>query len=1072
MKTKRNLRCGIGILAALCFVASLFVPANAMAATQQNQVLSTNKWANEYSWNWASTVKSDLTELSDGRYERVEWVSDALYVEHYSDSYRFLDAAKITASTYTPTGATQVIWGGYFAGSQFNFVVTGQSNDNDSDSIVVMRVTKYSKNWNYLGNVEYSGINTYDPFSGGSLRMTEMNGELWIRTCHEMYKTSDGYHHQANMTFRIRESDLSKIDSETNVWNFDSSPMGYVSHSFNQFIVSTGSKIYSADHGDAYPRAIVTKDITPGGSKQAYYFINFKDQTGNNYTGSTLNGFETANNGASLIAAGTITDQNKAYSGGSSGAKNIWIGVAPTDGSQVSIKYLTNYEFDGNTTATDPALVKINENRFLALWSTTATNDSTHGPVQYVFIDGQGNTVSPVYNMNGALSDCQPIVAGDNVVWYTTGGSDNWWSSSEGAPTFYTINTSNGQSAAHDATQSHVVTFDSNGGSSVQSQNVRVGATATQPATPTRTGYTFQGWYTAKNGGTRYDFDKAVTGDITLYAHWTVNTYTLTFDGNGGNPAETTRTVQYGNQYGTLPTPTRTGYTFAGWYTAKNGGTKVTPTTTMGAANTTVYAYWTVNSYTLTFDGNGGRPTETSRTVQYGSQYSTLPTATRTGYTFQGWYTAKNGGSQVSPATTMGASDTTVYAHWAIKSYTVAFDSAGGSAVDAQKVQYGSKVVSPAAPTRTGHTFQGWYTARNGGSKYDFGQAVTGDITLYAHWTVNSYTLTFDGNGGKPTETSRTVAYGSPYGTMPTATRTGYTFEGWYTAKSGGSQVYMSTAMGASNATVYAHWTANTYTATFDSNGGSAVASQKVQYGSRISRPADPTRTGYTFQGWYTAKNGGTRYDFDKAVTGDVTLYARWAVITFRDVTSSTPHSADIAWIAEAGISTGWKEQDGSYTFRGMDTVKRQDMAAFLRRLAARDNITDAATWKPTEKDWNRFSDVNRNTPHAEDILWLAHAGISTGYPDGTFRGMVSVYRQDMAAFLHRLTLLAGKGSGAASQNFSDVTDATPHASDIRWLGGSGIAQGYPDGTFRGMTPVYRQDMAAFLHRLDTLVTR
>ena len=858
MKTKRNLRCGIGILAALCFVASLFVPANAMAATQQNQVLSTNKWANEYSWNWASTVKSNLTELSDGRYERVEWVSDALYVEHYSDSYRFLDAAKITASTYTPTGATQVIWGGYFAGSQFNFVVTGQSNDNDSDSIVVMRVTKYSKNWNYLGNVEYSGINTYDPFSGGSLRMTEMNGELWIRTCHEMYKTSDGYHHQANMTFRIRESDLSKIDSETNVWNFDSSPMGYVSHSFNQFIVSTGSKIYSADHGDAYPRAIVAKDITPGGSKQAYYFINFKGQTGNNYTGSTLNGFETANNGASLIAAGTITDQNKAYSGGSSGAKNIWIGVAPTDGSQVSIKYLTNYEFDGNTTATDPALVKINENRFLALWSTTATNDSTHGPVRYVFIDGQGNTVSPVYNMNGALSDCQPIVAGDNVVWYTTGGSDNWWSSSEEAPTFYTINTSNGQSAAHDATQSHVVTFDSNGGSSVQSQNVRVGATATQPATPTRTGYTFQGWYTAKNGGTRYDFDKDVTGDI----------------------------------------------------------------------------------------------------------------------------------------------------------------------------------------------------------------------TLYAHWTVNSYTLTFDGNGGKPTETSRTVAYGSPYGTMPTATRTGYTFEGWYTAKSGGSQVYMGTVMGASNATVYAHWTANTYTATFDSNGGSAAASQKVQYGSRISRPADPTRTGYTFQGWYTAKNGGTRYDFDKDVTGNVTLYARWAVITFRDVTSSTPHSADIAWIAEAGISTGWKEQDGSYTFRGMDTVKRQDMAAFLRRLAARDNITDAATWKPTEKDWNRFSDVNRNTPHAEDILWLAHAGISTGYPDSTFRGMVSVYRQDMAAFLHRLTLLAGKGSGAASQNFSDVTDATPHASDIRWLGGSGIAQGYPDGTFRGMTPVYRQDMAAFLHRLDTLVTR
>ena len=85
MKAIKNLRCGVGILAALCFVASLFVPANAMAETQQNQVLSTNKWANEYQWNWANTVKSDLTTLSDGCYERVEWVSNALYVEYYSD---------------------------------------------------------------------------------------------------------------------------------------------------------------------------------------------------------------------------------------------------------------------------------------------------------------------------------------------------------------------------------------------------------------------------------------------------------------------------------------------------------------------------------------------------------------------------------------------------------------------------------------------------------------------------------------------------------------------------------------------------------------------------------------------------------------------------------------------------------------------------------------------------------------------------------------------------------------------------------------------------------------------------
>ncbi|MCF2562490.1 S-layer homology domain-containing protein, partial [Bifidobacterium boum] len=93
----------------------------------------------------------------------------------------------------------------------------------------------------------------------------------------------------------------------------------------------------------------------------------------------------------------------------------------------------------------------------------------------------------------------------------------------------------------------------------------------------------------------------------------------------------------------------------------------------------------------------------------------------------------------------------------------------------------------------------------------------------------------------------------------------------------------------------------------------------------------------------------------------------------------------------------------GSYSFRGMDPVRRQDMAAFLRREATLMGVPGAASWKPSDKDWKRFRDVSRDTPHAEDVLWLAHANVSTGYADGTFGGMLPVYRQDMAAFLHRL---------------------------------------------------------------------
>ena len=198
--------------------------------------------------------------------------------------------------------------------------------------------------------------------------------------------------------------------------------------------------------------------------------------------------------------------------------------------------------------------------------------------------------------------------------------------------------------------------------------------------------------------------------------------------------------------------------------------------------------------------------------------------------------------------------------------------------------------------------------------------------------------------------------------------------------------------------------------------------------------------------------------------------------IWFHDVQPETPHSTETQWLADNGISTGWKISYNRYMFYGMRAVTRQDMAAFLRREAKNRNIADARTWKPSAADWKRFRDVNGNTPHAEDILWLAHAGISTGWKEqdgrSTFRGMNPVIRQDMAAFLKRLADRSGKWFGAKPvAGFTDVTDATPHASDIQWLAGTGISQGYrnANGTlsFRGTTAVYRQDMSAFLYRFD-----
>ena len=426
------------------------------------------------------------------------------------------------------------------------------------------------------------------------------------------------------------------------------------------------------------------------------------------------------------------------------------------------------------------------------------------------------------------------------------------------------------------------ISFSGNGATSGFMESIQgaIGQSATIPNVGfSRTGYTFTGWNTSPDGtGTAYRPNATIqfaAQNITLYAQWKVRSYSVNFDSNGGS-AVASQSVKYGSKASRPTDPTRAGHTFQGWYTSRDGGARYDFNQTV-TGDVTLYAHWSVNSYTLAFDGNGGKASESSRTVQYGSQYGSLPTATRTGYAFQGWYTARSGGSQVSSSTTMEAANTTVYAHWTVNTYTVSFDSNGGSAVASQSVRYGSKATQPANPTRAGHTFQGWYTARSGGSKYDFGTAVTGDVTLYAHWSVNSYTLTFDGNGGKPSEASRTVAYGGQYGSLPTATRTGYAFQGWYTARDGGTKVSPSTTMGAADTTLYARWSVNSYTVSFDSDGGSNVPAQKVRYGSKASRPADPTRAGHTFQGWYTSRDGGSKYDFGTAVTGDVTLHAHWA---------------------------------------------------------------------------------------------------------------------------------------------------------------------------------------------------
>jgi uncharacterized repeat protein (TIGR02543 family) len=226
-----------------------------------------------------------------------------------------------------------------------------------------------------------------------------------------------------------------------------------------------------------------------------------------------------------------------------------------------------------------------------------------------------------------------------------------------------------------------------------------------------------------------------------------------------------------------------------------------------------------------------------------------------------------------------------LYAQWAIESYTLNFVENGGSIVTNISGDFGDSITEPNDPTRTGYTFGGWYTDESLTTEFTFpatfpDYGVDGTtIDLYAKWTANIYTVTFNGNGGgTPSPTSKEVTYDSTYGTLATVSRVGHTFNGWYTATSGGTQILSTTTVAiTANQTLFAQWTINEYTVSFISNGGTAVNSITQNYDTSVAEPNNPTRTGYTFIGWFTdiALTIEKIFPFNMP-DNSLTLYAKW----------------------------------------------------------------------------------------------------------------------------------------------------------------------------------------------------
>ena len=428
------------------------------------------------------------------------------------------------------------------------------------------------------------------------------------------------------------------------------------------------------------------------------------------------------------------------------------------------------------------------------------------------------------------------------------------------------------------AVPTYRVSFDPCGGTvTPASKNIISGCAYGSLPTPIRAGYTFAGWFTASEGGGMRILSSSASGasNTTLYAAWTINQYTVSFDSGGGTDVAPV-TQDYGTTVVEPAAPTKTGYTFAGWYLDPELMSPVSWPYTIGAGNVTLHAAWTINQYTVSFDSGGG--TEVAPVTQDYATTVTEPTVpTKTGHTFGGWYSDPALTAAVSWPYTVGAGDITLYAAWTISQYTVSFDSGGGTEVAPVTQDYATTVTEPTAPTKTGYTFAGWRSddpELTAPVSWPY-TIEAGDVTFYAAWTINQYTVSFDSSGGTDVAPV-TQDYATTVAEPTAPNKSGHTFSGWYLDPELMLPVSWPYTIGADDVTFYAAWTTNQYTVSFDSGGGTDVPPVTQNYATEVAEPTAPTKTGHTFGGWFSNLELTAPVSWPLLISNNVTLHAKW----------------------------------------------------------------------------------------------------------------------------------------------------------------------------------------------------
>ena len=547
----------------------------------------------------------------------------------------------------------------------------------------------------------------------------------------------------------------------------------------------------------------------------------------------------------------------------------------------------------------------------------------------------------------------------------------------------------------------YTITFATDGGSEVAPITQDYGSAITAPAAPTREGYTFTGW------------DKTIpatmpAGDMTITAQWTVNQYTITYDLDGGTAEGNPDTYTVETDAFTLKNPTRPGYTFTGWSgTGLTGEDNLTVTIPKGSTGNRSYtAHWSLNTYSITYDLNGGTASgnPTSYTVE--SATITLNQPTKTGYTFTGWsgtdLVGEDNLTVTIPAGSTG--DRSYTAHWSLNTYSITYDLNGGTVSgnpDFYTVE--SAAITLNQPTRIGYTFTGWSGTNLTGEDNLTVTIPTGSIgnrSYTAHWSLNTYSITYDLDGGTAFGNPDSYTVESAAITLNEPTKAGYVFTGWSgTDLVGEDNLTVTIPAGSIGDRRYtAHWE-------FDPTIIAALnPTPNVDF-------LDVSRTDWFYYDVrYVCENGlmnGTSRNrfspYGTATRGMlVTILYRmeneprcFGSAAFSDVKPGAYYEKAVVWASQNNIVSGYT--DG--TFRPDAPVTREQLASILYRytLYRGQDVSAGETTSLTG-----YGDAQAVSSYALPAMrWACGTGILQG-ANGKLNPSGLATRAQLAAMLHR----------------------------------------------------------------------